>query len=435
MTIDTDQISVPSSATTDRFIVVSSDTHVGPSVAKDLHPYCETRHLEIFDEYVEELAEHNTLESQRPHVVSLFGAHDRAQYPEEFLDRRFKYSRIPGVSDPHARLRDMDADGIAAEVIYHGALNGEAVPFSSTGLRAWSSHKYDEYEAVGVRIYNRWLADFVSVEPERHVGTAHIPIHDVTEAVREIEWAASAGLKAINLPAPRTDFLSYLDLSWEPVWAASASNGIVMNSHAGGGQTFEYPAVPAAAAMYFVENPFLSRRALYMLVFGGVFARYPDLRLVLTEQSCDWVPEAISDLDSTYYCYHNVGLRHDLPEPAGQYFLKNCSIGASFMARHEMEMAIDRNLVDRFMWGSDYPHPEGTWPRTLDSMRKSFGGIDSGPVRNVLGGNAIDVYGLDKATLSAVAARIGPSREDLDGQSSVPAQRDGYAFRSIGKWA
>src|SRR5207244_552946 len=100
----------------------------------------------------------------------------------------------------------------------------EPVPFSSTGLRAWSSRKYVGLEAEGVHIYNRWLADFISVAPERHVGTAHIPISDVSAAVREVEWARSAGLTAVNLPAPRRDFPSYLDPVWEPFWAACSAN-------------------------------------------------------------------------------------------------------------------------------------------------------------------------------------------------------------------
>src|ERR1700736_3214676 len=92
--------------TSDRYIVVSSDTHTGPSVANDLRQYCDSRHRQVFDEYVEELGLHNTLESQKPHVVSFFGRDAEAEYPPEFLERRYRYSRIPGVADPHARLRD-----------------------------------------------------------------------------------------------------------------------------------------------------------------------------------------------------------------------------------------------------------------------------------------------------------------------------------------
>lgn len=431
-----ERLAVEADEVTDRYIVVSCDTHTGPSVREHLRPYCEAKHLAVFDEFTAELAAQNTAESQMPHIVSLFGSDAQDEYPKELLERRYRHAHVPGIDDPYARLRDMDADGIAAEVIYHGALNGEPVPFSSTGLRAWSSARYNGLEAVGVHVYNRWLADFASVSPERHVGTAHIPVSDVDAAVREVEWARSAGLTAVNLPAPRRDFPSYIDPVWEPFWAACSANEMILNTHAGAGETMDYPAVPAAAAMYFVENPFFCRRALFMLVFSGVFVRYPNLRLVLTEQSCDWVPEAITDLDSTYFNYHNAGLRKLLPEPGRHYFMQNCFVGASFMAPHEVSMALEHGLEGHFMWGSDYPHPEGTWPRTLDSLRHTFHDIDPAMNRKFLGENALDVYRLDRPALAKVAARVGPTVQDIAAlPTDVPAVSDGYAFRTIGKWA
>src|SRR3546814_12353377 len=69
----------------------------------------------------------------------------------------------------------MDRSGVAACVIYHGGLNGESIPFSTTGPISWGHSRYTELEPVGVRIYNRWLADFVSDAPDRHIGIAHLP--------------------------------------------------------------------------------------------------------------------------------------------------------------------------------------------------------------------------------------------------------------------
>ncbi len=98
----------------------------------------------------------------------------------------------------------MDRAGVAASVVYHGGLNGQSIPFSTTGLIAWGDSRYNHLEPVGVRIYNRWLADFVSEAPHRHAGIAHLPISDPEACVREVEWAAAAGLKGVNLAgAPR----------------------------------------------------------------------------------------------------------------------------------------------------------------------------------------------------------------------------------------
>jgi len=65
------------------------------------------------------------------------------------------------------------------------------------------------------------------------------------------------------------------------------------------------------------------------------------------------------------------------------------------------------------MWGSDYPHPEGTWPHTRAQMRETFTGLPEADLRAMLGGNAARLYGFDAEALSRVAARIGPRLEDF----------------------
>ena len=61
---------------------------------------------------------------------------------------------------------------------------------------------------------------------------------------------------------------------------------------------------------------------------------------------------------------------------------------------------------------------------------------DPGTNRKFLGDNAIDVYRLDRAAVTKVAERVGPTLQDIaTPPTAVPANSDGYAFRSIGKWA
>jgi hypothetical protein len=60
------------------------------------------------------------------------------------------------------------------------------------------------------------------------------------------------------------------------------------------------------------------------------------------------------------------------------------------------------------MWGADYPHTEGTWPHSLESIANAVAGVPTDDVVGILGGNAIDLYGFDRDVLLPVAARIGP---------------------------
>jgi predicted TIM-barrel fold metal-dependent hydrolase len=65
------------------------------------------------------------------------------------------------------------------------------------------------------------------------------------------------------------------------------------------------------------------------------------------------------------------------------------------------------------MWGSDYPHLEGTWPNTMDALRKTFGDYPESEIQQLLGGNAAEVYGFDRELLDPIAAKIGPALSDI----------------------
>ena len=69
--------------------------------------------------------------------------------------------------------------------------------------------------------------------------------------------------------------------------------------------------------------------------------------------------------------------------------------------------------VQTMMWGSDYPHPEGTWPHTQERLRETFDGVPEPEVRAILGENAARVYGFDLAALASEAERVGPRPADL----------------------
>jgi hypothetical protein len=89
------------------------------------------------------------------------------------------------------------------------------------------------------------------------------------------------------------------------------------------------------------------------------------------------------------------------------------------------------------MFGVDYPHPEGTWPNTLDWVRTTFAGVPEADTRRLLGENAIECYGLDQVALAEVAERIGPTAAEVGDASGVEPllvqdfhDRSGYASPS-----
>ena len=149
-------------------VIVSNDTHVGPRLVEDLRPYCPAEYLEEFDRFAAMTAE------QQRAAERLLGGSGYLDHPN---------LRTAGHYDPVQRLSDYDHDGIAAGVLFHGSMNMEPIPFVPMTLGKATKYGDRDLTSVGFRIYNRWLADFVSVAPHRHIGLAYLPMWDLDAAL------------------------------------------------------------------------------------------------------------------------------------------------------------------------------------------------------------------------------------------------------------
>jgi len=157
-----------------------------------------------------------------------------------------------------------------------------------------------------------------------------------------------------------------------------------------------------------------AQRPFTALLWSGVFEKHPDLKLIFTETGCSWILEALRKLkfkaDNPIFAHFT----KDLSLAPEEYFQRNCFIGASFLPVHEIG---DRYKigVDKLMWGSDYPHMEGTWPNTMHKLRETFSEVAEDEIRTMLGDTAVDVFGFDRPKLRGVADRIGPQLSDITG--------------------
>jgi predicted TIM-barrel fold metal-dependent hydrolase len=419
-------------------ILVSADTHVGPLLVEQLRDYCPQRHLEAFDEFAATWqAAVRSSDHVPDYMVDLYLA------GEPSLANLYS----PGHHDMDVRLSEMDADGVAAEVIFHSSENGQPIPFRPLSANFGHDVREDPaMAAVGSQIYNRWLADVCSVQPERHAGLAHLPMWDVQAAVREVEWARQAGLKGVNFPSMRADFPLYNDPIWEPLWSACEALEMPLTTHIGGASPVPFKGVEAVPVKLFEDSHVFGYRAIHWLIFAGVFERHPGLRLVITEIAGGWFPHYMAMLDDVWYGGKKYkGFREQVPRPASEYCMSNVYIGASFMARFEAEAAQRDGYVDRMMWGTDYPHIEGTWQTGIDyggepathlSLRNTFTGVPEVALRQMTSETAIDVYGFDRAALLAVTQKINaPTPRQLETAPDVlPKGLSTLAFRKHGTW-
>lgn len=377
----------------DRHTVISADCHAGADLL-DYRPYVERRHHEAFDAWAAGYV--------NPYEDLLADAAERNW-------------------NSGLRLAELEADGIVAEVVFPNT-----VPpfFPSASLVAPAPTREDfGLRWAGLRAHNRWLADFCAAAPGRRAGVAQILLNDVDEAVREVRRTQAAGLTGgVLLPGtpPGSGLPELHSACYDPLWAVCAELGVPVNHHAGSASP-PLGADPAARAVFMVETTWFSHRALWHLILGGAFDRHPDLRLVLTEQGTAWIPGVLDTLDHYYArlvagsgrtdtaeAKFGAGLAASVRRPPSTYWHANCAAGASFMRPHEVPLR-HRIGLDKIMWGSDYPHDEGTHPHSREALRLAYAGLPAEETAAMLGGNAARVYGFDLAALAAIAARVGPT--------------------------
>src|SRR5207248_364370 len=111
-----------------------------------------------------------------------------------------------------------------------------------------------------------------------------------------------------------------------------------------------------------------------------------------------------------------------------EYWARQCYTGASFF--RPVECAVRHDIgVDKIMWGSDYPHVEGTYPYTTEALRLAFAGVDETEVRAMLAGNAAGLYNFDLDRLAPIAAKVGPRVDEVAAPlETVPADATSTAF-------
>ena len=379
------------------YVIISADCHAGADLL-DYRPYLESKWHDDFDAWA-------------------------ATYSDAWADIDTDSEYKAGVSsflsplnwESTKRLEILEREGIAAEVIFPNT----TPPFFPNGLLAAPGPRtQEEYDRrlAGIRAHNRWLKDFCDAAPGRRFGAAQLFLDDVDDAVDEIRWAKDAGLAQMLLPSDHHLKLYNLYYrSLDPIWRTCEELEMPIGRHgAVAGSDAEPDSVAAAHACGVYESAYFGQRTFFQMVLSGVFERFPNLRLVFTELGAGWMIDAAKRLDG--FC-HGARMAGTIPAMFAGAAVEQLTTLPSEVARRNCWFgtpltppALERSDeigAGRMMWGADFPHHEGTVPYTLEVLRATMEGFAEPEVRELLGGNAADLYGADLAQLQDVADRIG----------------------------
>jgi predicted TIM-barrel fold metal-dependent hydrolase len=342
--------------------------------------------------------------------------------PEEYGMEPTSFDEIrDGCFDIHARVRDMDANGVIGSMCF------SSFPNLCGQLFARSKDK-DAALAI-VRAYNDWHVDeWCGTYPGRFIPLALPPLWDPEEMATEVRRMAAKGCHAVSFsenPA-KLRLPSFHSDAWDPFWAACEDEGTIVCLHIGSSSQLVITADDAPIDVLISLQPVNIVQAAADLLWSPVLRKFPNLRVSLSEGGIGWIPYFHERVDWIYTRHHawtGQDFGGKLPSEVFRERIVTCYIDdpAGLEQRHRVG-------VETICWESDYPHSDSTWPVSPEFAMRSFeaAGVPDDEINAITHENAMRFFRLDP-----FSAR---SREDC----TVGALRAGATDvdvtpRSVGK--
>ena len=293
--------------------------------------------------------------------------------------------RAGGISIP-GRLADLKEDGVSAEVIYPHAI-----------FKMFSSPD-PGYQRALAELYNDWYHEIFGGHPETFALTAEIPLLDIQDAIRESERVAKMGYKSFSVPCTMPS-KPYNHPDYEPFWATAEALNIPVAFHVfTSGPERDFPELPAVNDevsgvgedhLVMVIGMAAAMGPTIMLTAANILGRHPDLKFVLVESGIGWLAWVLQTLDELHHKRHmwEVPQLEMLPS---EYFRRQGY--ATFGDDPVGLMTREVIGVDSLMWGSDYPHDEGTFPHSREVIDRIFKDLPEQETRKIVGENAANLY-------------------------------------------
>jgi len=308
-------------------------------------------------------------------VIGLGLAGSAGADDSELDERGTRFADIrPGAWQPRDRLADQSIDGVAAEVLYPTA-----------GLFLLD-HPNRAFTAACMGAYNRWLAEFCAYAPSRLLGCGASAANSGPDLVKDLTSIRSADLRGALLPLASPGY-SYSSPDFDQAWAAAAELRIPLSFHASPPRR-RIPALGAASAV--VQPIWEAQELLTELIFGGVLHRWPETRFVFAEFDAGWVPHFLQRLDHHFHRNHRwLRLDSAIDRPPSHYVRE--SVSFTFEDDDSALAGLSPGGLN-FLWGSDFPHAESTWPNSRRIAEQAASVLSTVEFEATFGGRLSTLY-------------------------------------------
>lgn len=292
-----------------------------------------------------------------------------------------------GTREIAPRLVDMAHEGVDAEIC-----------FPSQGLFLHLLVN-PEAELASAQIYNDWNNKFFADHLDKFVRCGILPVHDLEMTVAEIKRIAGMGFTAAMLPSliePSNNLPLYNDEAWDPVFEAAQEYKVTMVMHTGTGrEDVRAQKGPGGAVVNYTIQMCDAQHSIMHLVAGGVLDRFPGANVAFIESGASWLAAVAERMDEVYEAHH-MFVKPKLSLTPREIIQRQVHVSFQYDRACIMSRSVTGHKA--LMWGADYPHNEGTWPRSKEVVAHLFDGIDISEQEkaDILGGNAARLFRLHR---------------------------------------
>ena len=289
---------------------------------------------------------------------------------------------------PEQRIRDHRRDGIDAEIM-----------FPNKGLSVWATTDA-EFGGAQCKVWNDWAWETYGAYNDFMSPIAAIMTADVNMAIEEIKRVAKLGFRGVNLPckpifgAHDARHPNYNMTMFDPMWAAIQDCDVTITFHISTGRDPRAARKDGGAIINYAAHALSPTvEPIACLCASGVLERFKKLRFAGIECGIGWVPWALEAMDEAARKHHMWAFPK-LKKLPSEYFREHGA--ASFQDDPiGLELAERHNLVNNFLWANDYPHHEGSWPHSAQSIERQMGELKEESRAKILGLNAARIFKFD----------------------------------------
>ena len=308
----------------------------------------------------------------------------------QFKPQGYRYETIrPGSFDTAERLKDLDADGLYAQILYPSV--------TLAGARTYSDDR--ELQLACVRAYNEWLLDFCKPSGGRLIPQAIIPTTGVADATAELEWAIRNGHRGALIAAfPNGTYESTRDD--DRFWAVAEEARFPMGIHIGSFTDAGLQATVTQSTLGFLAGAGASKAgvnsidASFRVLFSGACERFPRIPFVVVEGNIGWIPTAMEQVDDMFLRYRWFTGATEIMKSMPSALFHRSFWGTFMIDTIGIELRHHLN-IDHIMWSTAYPHTGSDWPNNRVTIQRLFRGVPKDEVKKMLHTNCRTLYRLD----------------------------------------